>query len=292
MLAAGAALAVAACGDSPAARKAGPGDGWKPAERIVTLAPHLAELTFAAGAGERLRGVVAYSDFPPAVGELPLVGDAFRVDLEIIAEIAPDLILAWASGNPAPLRERLEKLGYRVVALEAGTLGDIAGHLRIIGRLAGTSAVAEIAASKYEARLAELRRRYSTAERIRVFYQVAAAPLMTVSRRHVIGQAIELCGGSNPYAALPALTPVISTESVIDAAPEAIIASIRARSAAGHEADVLSGWREWTSLPAVRAGSLYTVDADLMSRPATRLLDGVEQLCERLAQARQRDPED
>ena len=39
------------------------------------LAPNLAELVFAAGAGDALVGVSAYSEYPPAVEALPLVGD-------------------------------------------------------------------------------------------------------------------------------------------------------------------------------------------------------------------------
>ena len=60
-----------------------------PAQRIITLAPNLAELVFAAGAGDRLKGVVEYSNFPAQVSQLPRVGDAFRIDLERIIELNP-----------------------------------------------------------------------------------------------------------------------------------------------------------------------------------------------------------
>ena len=69
--------------------------------RIVTLAPHLAEMVHAAGAGDRLVGSVAYTDFPPAARTLPLVGDAFGVDAERLVALMPDLVLAWEGGNPA-----------------------------------------------------------------------------------------------------------------------------------------------------------------------------------------------
>ena len=68
--------------------------------RIITLAPHLTELVYAAGAGDRLVGVVEYSDFPPQAENLPRVGDSFRLDHERVASLAPDLVLVWRSGTP------------------------------------------------------------------------------------------------------------------------------------------------------------------------------------------------
>ena len=72
----------------------------RPASRIISLAPSLTELVFAAGAGEKLVGVVEYSDFPPEVTALPIVGRYDLLDLERILELEPDLIVAWQSGNP------------------------------------------------------------------------------------------------------------------------------------------------------------------------------------------------
>jgi ABC-type hemin transport system substrate-binding protein len=45
--------------------------------RFISLAPHLTEIMFAAGAGKSLIGVVRYSDYPPAATQIPLIGDAF-----------------------------------------------------------------------------------------------------------------------------------------------------------------------------------------------------------------------
>ena len=77
----------------------------QPARRIVTLAPHLAETVFAAGAGDKLVGTVEFSDFPEAVKTLPKVGGYSRLDLEAIAALKPDLIIGWSSGN-APEKKK------------------------------------------------------------------------------------------------------------------------------------------------------------------------------------------
>src|SRR6185437_11124967 len=65
-----------------------------PARRIVTLAPFLTELVYSAGAGERVVGVSAYSDWPPETRKLPQVASAAGTSIESIAALRPDLVLA------------------------------------------------------------------------------------------------------------------------------------------------------------------------------------------------------
>jgi len=256
-----------------------------PATRIVTLAPHLTELVYTAGAGDRLAGVVEYSDFPVAALELPRIGDSFRLDYEAIAVIGPDLILAWTSGTPADVRDRLHALGYRVVSLDATTLVDVAAQILDIGALAGTSDAAAVAAANYTRRLDELRARYRDADVVRVFYQISAQPLFTVTGRHVISEAIETCGGENVFVDLDGLSPAVSLESVVVAAPDVIVAGSDMLSSEA-VAELTAQWAEWTSIPAVRQGMVFVVEADRMHRSTTRILDAVEELCGYLDLAR------
>ena len=273
------ALAIVACrGPAPPPATQAPG----PAKRIVTLSPQLAELVYAAGAGSKLVGVVEFSDFPPAVAQLPRVGDAFRVDYEAVAALAPDLVLGWTSGNPPETIGRLRSLGYRVVTLEPERLDDVATHLEEIGALAGTAPAARDAADGFRARLQGLRAGADGARPLRVFVQLSDQPLFTVTDRHFLGQGLALCGGRNVFGELPGLTAIVSLESVIDAAPEVIIASDMAATGGSP----LASWRSWTDIPAVRDRHLYALDADLLSRPAVRILDGIEGLCSVLDDAR------
>jgi iron complex transport system substrate-binding protein len=254
------------------------------AQRIITLSPHLAELVFTAGAGDRLVGVVEYSDFPPRVASLPRVGDAFRIDYEAIADLSPDLILAWRSGNPIDVQNRLRQLGYNVESLEPVHLDDVADHLRRIGQLAGTRAVADRAADAFAHRLEVLRRDHASVAPVRVFYQISREPLRTASNRHVIGQAIQLCGGHNVFGELPELVPAIALESVLDKRPEVLLAGTANQII--NRREWMAAWQSWGSLPAVKAGNLFLVDADLLSRASTRLIQGITEICEALNDSR------
>lgn len=253
----------------------------EPAGRIVSLAPHITELLFTAGAGDRLVGAVEHSDYPPAAEKVPRVGDAFRIDLERITSLEPDLVVAWESGNPADAVTSLRELGIPVLVTEVHGLDDIPDLLSTLGGLAGSPAPARKAAASFREEIDELRNRYSDREPVRVFYQATAQPLYTIGGRHVINQAIRLCGGRNVFAAENALAPSVGEESVIAAAPEMIVAG-----AQPDEPEPLERWRQWDSIPAVAAGHLYRIDADRINRSTTRLADGVAELCGVLERAR------
>lgn len=258
---------------------AGPGAAGPPAERIVTLSPHLAELAYAAGAGDRLVGTVEWSDYPAQAAGLPRIGDAFRVDLEALAALSPDLVLAWKGGNPDHLLEALEQRGYRVVALAPRRLDDIGEQLARIGRLAGSAEIAEAAAARYRQRLAALRDAQAGKRPVSVFYQVSWRPLYTVGGRQLISEIIALCGGRNIFAELGALAPSVGMEAVIARNPEVILASEVQR-------EDLEEWRRWPAVEAVARGNLFSVDGDLVARASPRVLEGAAQVCAALDRAR------
>jgi iron complex transport system substrate-binding protein len=254
-----------------------------PAARIVALAPHLAEIAFAAGAGAKLVGVSAYSDYPAEAATLPVVSDAIHVDLEALARIKPDLVLAWRSGNPARNVGQVEARGFRVFSTEAATLEDVPRLVRAVGQLAGTAAVADRRAGEFEARLAEIRRRNAQRSAVRVFYEIWHEPLMTVNRRHLVSGMLALCGGRNVFADAKPLTPVVSREQVLAADPDAILVSAlpeQARAAA-------ASWRKFKMLRAVQRDQIHVMDPALVSRMGPRVLDGAEAICGALELARQ-----
>lgn len=257
-----------------------------PAERIVSLAPHITENLFAAGAGHRVVGVIAYSNFPEAANQLPQVGSHNNADLEAIIALKPDLVVAWDSGNRSANLDRLIALGIPVFFNDSHTFDDVARSLEVFGKLAGTEDAANEAAAAFRARRQSLVSRYADRPTVRTFYQIWNAPLMTVNREHLISDAIRLCGGENIFAALSQLAPTIGVESVLAANPEVILAS-------GMDAsrpEWLDQWRRWPSLTAVARDNLYFVPPDLLQRHTPRILDGTEHLCRHLERAREKRP--
>ena len=251
------------------------------ADRVVALSPHLAERACAAGGCEKLVGAVAWSDFPERVRGLPKVGDAFAVNVEQVVALQPDLVLVWAGGTPRATRERLVGLGLTLADVEIRGLDDVAGALERIGTLLDTQPAARSAAQGYRARLAGLRKRNAGRARLRVLYQIEANPIYSVNRDSPISQAIELCGGVNVFADLPALAAPVSREAVLARDPEAIVFTRQDDVAA-----IRDLWKRSPPVAATRTGALYEVDGNLLDRATPRLLDGIEQLCSALTDAR------
>jgi len=255
-----------------------------PAQRIVSLAPNITELLYAAGAGGRIVGAVEYSDYPQAAKRIPRVGSGAGLDLEAIVVRRPDLVVAWQTGNPSWQLEKLRGLGFTVFVTEPRRVEDIAGLLERFGKLAGTKLSAHAAAAKYRRHLAQLRARYSGRATVPVFYQILDASPLTVGGRHLISDLIRLCGGENVFADLPGITPRVDVESVLQRNPEAILASGDQR--------LWSEWRDrwhaWPGLAAVTHDNLFFVPPDLIERSSPRILQGAEEVCRDLEQARTR----
>lgn len=247
----------------------------QPARRIISLAPHATELLFAAGAGERLVGVSDYSNYPPAAKKIPSVGGAAALDIERIAALKPDLIVVWHNGNSASQIARLRSLNIALFESEPRDYAMIATSLERLAALAGTEPIGDAAARDFRTRLQTLTSIYRQRTPITVFYQIWGAPLMTLNGGHIVSAAIRLCSGVNVFEKLPQLAPVISTEAVLQADPQVIISG-------GSDAAALSQWRRFTTLRAVRQHGLVNLDADSLTRPSPRILDGTEQLCRAL----------
>ncbi|MBB3232645.1 cobalamin-binding protein [Halomonas stenophila] len=255
-----------------------------PARRIVALSPGVTELLFAAGAGERLVGAVSFSDHPPAAAALPRVGSYDRLDLEALLALAPDLVVAWAGGNPREQIERLPGLGLPVFFSDADDFDAIATSLERLGVLAGSAAAGHAAATRLRREVAELRARYADAAPVPVFYQVWERPLMTVNDAHWISHSLALCGGENLFADAPSQVPRIGVEAVLARDPEAIVTGGMGKA----DSTWLDAWREFPELTAVRRDNLFIVDPDLVQRATPRLVQGTRALCAHLETARER----
>lgn len=258
----------------------------RPAQRIVALAPHIAETLFAAGAGDKLVGTVDYSDYPPAARQVRRVGGYSRIDLEAVVALKPDVVVVWESGNNMTQADKLRALGLTVFVSQPNHMDDIADQVERYGQLAGTEAVASAEARRFRERLAALRAANAGKPKVRTFYQVWKAPLVTVGGPQIISDAMRICGGDNVFGQLDQMAPRVSLEAVIEADPEAIVAT----GMGDAKPEWLDDWRQWKRMTAVQRGNLFHINPDIMQRHTPRILDGTAKLCDHLDVARSRRP--
>jgi iron complex transport system substrate-binding protein len=273
--------AVGRAGERLADDRGAPIELRGPAQRIVSLAPHLTEIVYAAGAGAKLVGAVRFSDYPPPARAIARVGDASRIDLERVVALHPDVVLAWESGNQRLDVDRLARFGLKVFVTEPVRLADVSRLIRLVGRLAGTHAQAQPAAQSFDAEIAGLRRRYAARPPVPVFYEIWRRPLLTINGRHMISDVIRLCGGINVFEGAPALTPAVSLEAVIAARPRAIVGG-----AAGETKEHFAAQWHRHGLEALRGVVYVPVAPDEIQRPGPRIVAGARVICEGLERAR------
>ncbi|NGY05515.1 helical backbone metal receptor [Solimonas terrae] len=250
-------------------------------ERIVTLAPHLAELVCAVHACTDLVGVVAYTDAPPQAAGLPQVGSAMAINAEAVLALQPTRILAWDGGTPATTIARLRELGLPVESIAIRDLDEIAPALESLGAELGHAADGEAAAADYRRRLDALRARYRDRPRLRAFYQIETGPAYTVNGDSPISAALDLCGADNVFASLPSLSAIVSPEAVLAADPDVVVYT--------SDEDRRGMAAYWARLAPARAADparQVTVDANALTRQSPRVLDGIAELCAGLDRVR------
>jgi len=254
----------------------------KPAQRIVAMSPHVTELLFAAGGGERIVGAVTYSDYPEAAKKIPRIGTNRQIDMERVIAMKPDLIVAWMHGSSERQIDTLRQLGIPIFHSEPLKLDGIADNVQRLGQLLGTENVAQPAAAQIRAQFAALTKQYASRPPVRMFYQVWDKPLYTLSGGSIVTDAMRVCGGVNIFADLKVTAPVVSIEGVLQADPEAIFGT------AEKDYGGVTLWKQYTTMKAVRNGNLFTLDGELLNRAGPRMVDGTRAMCEMLEQARQR----
>jgi iron complex transport system substrate-binding protein len=252
----------------------------QPAQRIVTLAPSLTELAFSVGAGSRVVGVSAYSDYPPEAKKLPQVSTAAAYSIESIAALKPDLVLAWRDSVRREDIERITAFGAAVFVAHSRNFEDVPRLLKAIGTLTGLDGAAP--AAQYQAKLARVRRDYAGKRELSALLEIWNRPLTTIAGRHFMNEALEICGARNVFQDLDGVAPVVPWEEVYRRDPELVVG---ASSAAG-AGEFRANWRERPTLRAVRSDRLVFVDADRIQRLTARTPDGIAALCEAIARVR------
>tara|TARA_R110001592_G_scaffold134398_2_gene350099 strand:+ start:384 stop:1229 length:846 start_codon:yes stop_codon:yes gene_type:complete len=252
-------------------------------QRIVALAPHIVEMLFDIGVGDQIVGTVEYADYPEAALKIPRIGGYHGIQIEKVLALKPDLVIVWQSGNKVSDIEQMEKMGLKIAYSQPHAIEDVASELRTLGQLTGHEVQAEMVANRYVQRLEKLRQRYASQHQakikpMKVFYQLWPEPMRTINKETLINQMIEVCQGQNVFADNPTPYPQIGIENVIVAQPEIIIYPDEKSTI---EQPIID-WRKWPEIPAVKHNRFVRVNADLMHRFSTRMLDGIEDMCEKI----------
>ena len=247
--------------------------------RVVTLAPNLTEIVFAAGAGHTVVGVGRPDDYPAAVDTLPRYS-VYPVDFEAVAALRPDLAFAAEQVNSRRDADMLSTLGIPTYFMASSTLNDILDGILTAGELLGTSEAAAHAVDSLRSRkhtLAEVTS--EVARRPLTLFLISDETLFSFGRESYMHELIELAGGRSATGELDMTAPILSEEFVLSIEPEIIIGPW------GDDYDasrLLELHPTWDVIPAVENGRVYGVEASIVERPGPRLIEGAWAMARRI----------
>ncbi|OVZ75916.1 vitamin B12 ABC transporter substrate-binding protein BtuF [Yersinia intermedia] len=242
-------------------------------ERIISLSPSTTELAYAAGLGDKLVAVSAYSDYPEAAKKLEQVASWQGVNVERILALKPDLILAWRGGNPQRPLDQLTAFGIPIFYSDPVNMDQIAGDLDKLAQYSSHPEQARQAAAQLRQNVTELRRHNARNPPLRTFLQFGTQPLFTSSGHTLQSEVISLCGGENIFAGSRVPWPQVSREQVMTRQPQVIVVS-----GDQPQADnVKAFWQPQLAIPVI------TLNEDWFNRSGPRILLAAEQLCQQMA---------
>ncbi len=240
--------------------------------RIVSLAPSITELVFAAGAGEKLVGVTSYCDFPAEAASIRKVGDTQTPNVEAIVALQPQLVFVSTASQLEAFAEVLDRQKIGVYVIDVQGLQDVPLRIRKLGEILRTKAQADVAADALTRRIAAVGTSLSTDARPKVFVQISAEPLFTIGSGSFITELVRQAGGDSVARDIATGYPKLSKETAAAMNPEVIVLSDSEDNKHPNEV--------FRNSPSVRNGRVYRIDADILSRPGPRLVDAVEKLAE------------
>ncbi|WP_176521789.1 ABC transporter substrate-binding protein [Longimonas halophila] len=240
-------------------------------QRVVPLAPNLTELAVAAGGADRLRAVTVSDNYPPAlVDTLPRV-QTLPVDYEALVQHSPDLVLATDQVNSPGDADPLAQMGVPTYFFSFDAVDDIFTSIETLGTLMRTESDAQARADTLRRAFDALRTATESVPRPRVLMLVGDETLYAFGGPSYVHTLIEAAGGTSITDHFESAAPTLSEEFVLQEAPDVIIGLFEAEAPTEH---LLRLHPTWDVVPALQNDRVYTVDADLVSRPGPRVVQG------------------
>ncbi|MFH1904207.1 MAG: ABC transporter substrate-binding protein [bacterium] len=230
-------------------------------QRIISLGPSLTRELYLLGVEDRLVGNTLYCRQPPEAQKKEKVGTVTKANLEKVMILRPDLVLASSLTNSEQV-EKLKNLGIRVITFStAGSFSQICDQFLELGRIVGKEKEAERILSQARKKVESINERVKGLPNPKVFVQVGAKPLFTVTSDSFVNEFIKFAGGIN--IASGAKIGLYSREKVLEQNPDVII--IVTMGIVGEEEKKI--WQKYKTLNAAKNGRIYIIDSYKVCSP-------------------------
>ncbi|MGN0729429.1 ABC transporter substrate-binding protein [Treponema sp.] len=242
-------------------------------QRIVCLSPSGAEILCALGSIDKIKARTDFCDYPEGIKTLPSVGgfDGKTLSIETILSYCPDFVYG-SQGMHDFLKKPLEKCGVKVFLSDASTgILQTEQEILYIAQIMEKPQEGKKITGLIESQIKSVPKNLHPKT---VYYEVWNEPFITAGKQSLINELLEAAGFINVFSAVKESYPMVSEESIIAAQPQIIIIP---DANTVTEQDIKNR-RGWSKIPAVKNTCIFTVNADLVSRPGPRIGEAVLEL--------------
>ena len=251
--------------------------------RVVSLAPSLTEILFAVGAGDLVKGVTRYDDWPLEAQRLPRVGGYLDIDIEAVLALKPGAVLCEPNSGIKNVVERLAGAGIPVGVVTTTDVASIFTAIEEIGAVVGRKSEAVATASSLRAQLRAVEAAVAGRAPVSVLLFYNVQPLMAAGRGSFADEALRIAGGKNLAGDSPVMYPVYDAEKVAALDPLVIIdQSEETMGSTGLDGAPSAFWKKWPQLKAVKAGRVQTVPGGYLFRPGPRIVESIGKIARML----------
>jgi iron complex transport system substrate-binding protein len=247
--------------------------------RVISLAPNLTEIVFALGDENRLAADTDYCDYPPEATQKLHVGGTVNPNLEEVAALMPDVILA-TSINRRETVAALDRLGFPVFITDPHSVDEMIATVEHVGAALGVEKSAADVAGDLRSRLSDLDRRLAGAPARRVLFVVWTEPLISIGSGTFIADALRRAGGRS-VVDTKIEWPHVSLEEIVKLQPEVLVFASAHQGDTQREIESLRNLPGWRSLKAMQRSHIVVI-SDAINRPAPRMVDAIEILARAL----------
>lgn len=246
-------------------------------QRIVSMAPSTTEILAALGVEDKIVGRTKYCNYPESIEAVESVGGTSDPNVETIIALEPDLVVGSTHVSEEVIN-KLREVGIPVVFLneQEGFEGTYSA-ITSIGELIGApDKAAEVIASmqKTVTDITEKVNALNKTEKPKVYYMVGYGESdFTAGGDTFISEIINLAGGENIAQNVQGWS--ISKEEIAANEPDMII--MPSGSATLEDLQSADFYKD---LEAVKAGNVYEINGDMISRQGPRVSDALVEMAE------------
>ncbi len=239
-------------------------------ERVVSLAPNLTESIFAVGAGDRLVGVTTFCNYPEAAQKIQKVGDTMNPNMETIIALKPQIVFVSTASQIETFTKTLEANNITVFVTNPKDLSGVLTNLRTLGDIFGTPERTTVLLNELQTRIFAVDEQVRDKPKIKTFVQISKEPLFTIGKDSFLTEIVERAGGVSVTKAVATAYPKISKETALALNPDAIILSDSPDNTEPNDV--------FKNSSAMKNKKVFKLNADILSRPAPRIVDALEQI--------------